>query len=205
MKLKDAQKYYYNIQISSGSPPNGPGSLDSFILKEGTIDYINQIIDKYNIENINDCPSGVYGNWIHLLKLPQRGINYVGYDINDLIVERNKTEYPSIEFVEFDMTKQVPPKGDLIICRDALFHLPNEMVIQSLNNFKESGSTYLLATEQWWLKENYELTQKELDMGCGYRPINLEITPFFLGKPLETHIENDGIDEGRNIGLWKIN
>ena len=81
----------------------------------------------------------------------------------------------------------------------------NEMVIQSLNNFKESGSTYLLATEQWWLKENYELTQKELDMGCGYRPINLEITPFFLGKPLETHIENDGIDEGRNIGLWKIN
>jgi len=202
MKLKESQKYYYNLQVGKKLPPNGPGSVDKHIKEEGTIDFINDILKKYNITSISDSPSGVYQNWIYLLDLPNRNIDYIGYDINDLIIQRNKEENPNVKFIEFDMCEEILPKTDLIICRDCLFHLPNDFVSRTLKNFKDSKSTYLLATEQRWVKKNNELTPKELKMECGWKPINLEIEPFDLGEPLEIHNEDRW---KRSMSIWKIN
>ena len=204
MGMKESFIRNYKIKESLGSNvcPCGPGSVGESVIKAGTINFINMLIEKYNITSINDCPSGLYENWVHNLNLPSRGIKYIGYDINNIVVERNKYNYPNIEFYEFDNTKEVLPKCDLIICRDCLFHFPNEFVMKALKNFKDSKSTYLLATQQRWITENKEMSQGELNDELGYKPLNLEIEPFNLGKSLEFHDEKTW---NRDMSLWKIN
>jgi hypothetical protein len=202
MKMKETHKHYYELALKSGSPLCGEGSVASSVIKVGTVDYINSLIIRYNIKSISDCPCGLYENWVYLLDLPTKGITYIGYDINDLAIKRNIVKYPDIHFVEFNMCEQVLPKSDLIICRDCLFHLPNNFVTSALNNFKLSKSTYLLATEQRWLRHNSELSHQELADESGNKPINLEINPFNLGNPLEFHDEQMW---NRSMSLWKIN
>lgn len=202
MKMKDTHKYYYELALKNEAPPCGDGSVYEDVVKEGTINYIDSIVKKYNIKSINDCPCGLYENWIYSLEFDKKGIDYVGYDINDLIIARNKTKFPAIRFIEFNMCEQQLPRSDLIICRDCLFHLPNQFVIAALDNFRLSGSTYLLATEQRWVTQNKELTQEELNNESGNKPINLEIVPFNLGRPLEFHDEKLW---NRSLSLWRLN
>jgi hypothetical protein len=202
MKMKDTHKYYYKLALKNKTSLCGDGSVYEDVVKEGTVDYIGSIVKKYNIKSISDCPCGLYENWIYSLEFDKKGIDYIGYDINDLIIIRNKTKFPVIEFIEFNMCEQQLPKSDLIICRDCLFHLPNQFVIAALNNFKLSGSTYLLATEQRWVTQNKELTKEELNNESGNKPINLEIAPFNLGQSLEFHDEKLW---RRSLSLWKLN
>ena len=142
----------------------------------------------------------------NLLNLSE--INYVGYDINDLAIERNRKNNSSITFVEFDMVNEVLPYADLIICRDCFFHLSNNFVLKVLNNFKLSGSKYLLATNHEQLDSNTDLTQKELDKEAGFRLINIRIAPFNFSESLEVHTEEitkyclHGND--RQMVLWKL-
>ena len=206
MKMKETHKYYYELAVKSGQPPCGTGSVAELVVRAGTVDYIKDLIQRLGIKSISDCPSGLYENWMYLVNPIGLGSSYVGYDINDLVVARNKERYPSIEFNEFNIVEEVLPKTDLIICRDCLFHLPNQFVINALNNFKKSGSTYLLSTEQRWVKTNNELSPDELLNESGNKPINLEIEPFNLGIPLEYHDEKNIDDRGiRSMSLWRIN
>lgn len=207
IKNKENFRYHYNLEVSEGRCPCGPGSSPDFLEWAGTIDYINNIIIKYNIKSINDCPSGVFGNWAHLLSLGN--VKYVGYDINDLAVARNKKEFPDIEFHELDLVNEPVPYADLIICRDCLFHLSNDFGVKIVNNFKTSGAKYLLSTEHRWLKENPDLVEKELENEAGFRLINLEIPPFNLGEPIEIHEEKVldyySVGNNRQMSLWQLN
>lgn len=204
--MKETHKFYYELAIKNNMPPCGTGSVANSVLKVGTIDYIKNLIVRFKIKSISDCPSGLYENWMYLVDPISLGSTYIGYDINDLVVTRNKENYPLIEFNEFNMVEEILPKKDLIICRDCLFHLPNLFVINTLDNFKKSGSTYLLATEQRWVKVNNELSSSELVNESGNKPINLEIEPFNLGLPIEYHDEIGIDDRGvRSMSLWKIN
>ncbi len=208
MKMKDTHKYYYSLAVANNMPPCGEGSRSDFLIECGTINYISSLIDRHNIKSISDCPCGLFENWIYLLNLQDREVDYKGYDINDLVIKRNSEKFSYFNFLEFDMTKEILPKSDLIICRDCLFHLPNKFVISTLNNFKLSRSMYLLATEQRWLTQNRELTTDELLNESGNKPINLEIEPFNLGTPLESFDERGAFagERGiRSMSLWKIN
>lgn len=207
IKNKETFKYHYNLELSNNRCPCGPGS-DSRIVKQiGTVPFINNIIKKYQIKSINDCPCGLFENWIYLINLV--GIKYKGYDINDVAVERNKKNNPNLSFFEFDMVNDKLPYADLIICRDCLFHLSNDFVLSALENFRNSESIYLLATEHSWLHKNGDLTKEELKCEAGFRFINLEIYPFNLGLPIEVHNENmSRYKKGaydRQLALWKLN
>jgi hypothetical protein len=206
MNIKETHKYYYELAVKSNKPPCGDGSIAASVIREGTVGYIRDLIVRLDIKSINDCPSGLYENWMNLVDPPGLGVKYKGYDINDFVVERNKKNYPDLEFFEINMCEEILPEADLIICRDCLFHLPNQFVINTLNNFKKSGSVYLLATEQRWLNTNIELTPQELSNESGNKPINLEIEPFNLGAPIEFHDEKTIDSRGvRSLSLWKLN
>jgi len=206
-KNKENFIYHYNLEVSNNRPPCGPGSEHSFIERSGTVTFLNTVIKKYNIKSINDCPSGLLSNWMHLVDF--KDVDYVGYDINPLAVERNKKEFPAISFFEFDLVNEILPTADLIICRDCFFHLSNNFVSKGLENFRKSGTKYLLSTSHYWLGKNNELTKKELDIEAGYRHLNLEIAPYNMGSPLEIHIEGGWtpLDAGNNrqLSLWKLN
>jgi len=207
IKNKETFKYHYDLEISNNRCPCGPGSDSRIVKQTGTVPFINDIINKYQIKSINDCPCGLFENWIYLVNLT--GIEYRGYDINDTAIERNKKNNPNLSFFEFDMVNDKLPYADLIICRDCLFHLSNNFVLNALENFRNSEAIYLLATEHSWLRTNGDLTKEELKREAGFRFINLEITPFNLGLPIEVHNERmsrykKGAHD-RQLALWKLN
>ena len=206
IKNKETFVYHYNLEISNNRCPCGPGSKSETVKQMGTIDFINNMIKKYNIKSISDCPCGLFENWMYLVDL--KDVKYTGYDINDMAIKRNKKNYPNRSFFEIDMVNEVLPYANLIICRDCFFHLSNDFVLKAINNFKLSGSKYLLATHHNWLKINTDLTNKELECEAGFRLINLEIKPFNMGLPIENH--NEDVKKyykpgnNRQMSLWRL-
>ena len=81
-KNKETFKYHYNLEIINNRCPHGPGSDSKLVKQSGTIEFLNDIIKKYHIKSISDCPSGLFNNWMYLVDLT--GVKYIGYDINDL-------------------------------------------------------------------------------------------------------------------------
>lgn len=205
IKNKETFKYHYNLEVSNNRCACGPGSDGLQVKNAGTIDFINNMIKKYNIRSISDCPCGLFENWMYMVDLSN--VEYIGYDINDLAIDRNKRVHPEKMFIEFDLVNEILPKTDLIICRDCLFHLSNDFVFKALKNFKKSGSTYLLATEHNWVSVNTELTSDELKCEAGFRQINIEIEPYNMGTPIEVHNEElwrQREGGNRQISLWKL-
>jgi hypothetical protein len=207
VKNKENFRYHYELETSNNRCACGPGSEGAKVKQAGTIDFINDIIKKYNIKSISDCPCGLFENWMYMVDLSN--VRYIGHDINDLAISRNKKVWADKSFIELDLVNEILPMTDLIICRDCLFHLPNDFVVSAIKNFKESGSTYLLATEHRWIKNNIELTPEELSREAGFRQINIEIEPFNLGEPIEIHNEEvwKYYEQGNNrqLSLWKLN
>ena len=52
-----------------------------------------------------------------------RGIRFKGLDISDVVVRRNRTAFPELEFEVFDLGKEpLGEKADLVLCFDVLLH-----------------------------------------------------------------------------------
>ena len=206
IKNKENFRYYYKLEAENNRCPCGPGSDPDIVKQFGTIVFIEDIVRTYRIKSISDCPCGLFENWIHMVDLTN--VNYSGYDINDLAIERNKKNNPGIPFFEFDLVNEILPATDIIICRDCFFHLSTSFVLSALENFRASGSTYLLTTNHPQLSVNGDLNAKGLAQEAGFRFINLEISPFNLGRPIETHDEEvskyvrGGND--RQLSLWRL-
>jgi hypothetical protein len=206
IKNRETFKHNYNFELANNRNPCGPGSETEKVIQAGTINFIDNIIKKYNINTINDCACGVFAHWACCLDLVN--VKYVGYDINILPIERNRKEFPQHEFYELDIVNEDVPYADLVICRDILFHLPNDFVKSIINNIRKNTTKYFLATNHRWLQTNKELSQKELENEVGFRFINLSIEPYNLNIPIEEHNEEvwryyEG-GNNRQISLWKL-
>lgn len=163
--------------------------------------FIERVVRDYNIKTISDAPCGQFDLWTHLVDF--QDAKYVGYDITDELIEHNRNRYPNISFYEFNIVKQVLPKTDLIICRDCLFHLSDAFIIKALENFKKSGSSYLMSSTYNWVKQNKELNRPELKQEYGYRPINLVLAPYSMGPYIDSVFEPRC--KNRTVGLWRLN
>lgn len=111
-------------QCGTGSHVNATNDARKWLL---------DISEEFNIKSVVDVGAGDL-NWIGLTRWNLD--SYIGLDC-----------YPRHENVKyFDGTKEVPPKADLILCRQVMIHLPKDRFLNMLANFKESKSTYLAAT-----------------------------------------------------------
>ena len=119
--------------------PCGLGSTLSETEKQRK--WIPEILKKYDIHSIADIGAGDL-NWIAHTDL--NGCEYTAY----APVPRKK------EVIKFDITKEVPPKVDLIICLWVLNHLPKKESQKAIQNIKNSGAKYLMMTDRpRWHKE----------------------------------------------------
>lgn len=157
------------------------------------------IIEKFGITSMLDIPCGDY-NW---MKTVDKKCNYIGGDIVKQIIENNQKLYTSdkVSFQHLDMTKDALPKVDMIFCKDCLQHLSYEHVAAALNNFKKSGSKYLLVS-------TFPRTWRNHDIYDGdYRPLNIRIKPFGLPKPIykfrETSI-SEGVSSDKYMYLYLL-
>jgi hypothetical protein len=181
VKKKFTEIYENNLWCSPESVSGGGSEMQNtkVIRKELPV-----LIQKFNIKSILDLPCGDY-NWMKSVDLC--GTSYIGADIVEPLVEKNKELYNQIDFRLLDLTKDILPKVDLIFVRDCLGHLSNDNVLLALKNCKESGSKYLLATSftKWDFNPDIE--------DGGWKCINLMISPFNL-NPI--YLINEDCQEG---------
>lgn len=96
--------------------------------------WIPQIVQKYGIKTIADIGAGDL-NWIKRIKLDAEVRHF------DIV--------PRAENVEvLDITEQIPPKADMVLCLWVLNHLNKDDCLKALNNIKASGAKYLMMTDR---------------------------------------------------------
>ena len=200
--LRYFQDIYKQRLFGKSTSVSGPGS--SLDATKNVRESIFDLFGYYGIRTIADIPCGDF-LWFRAMEL--KDIKYTGFDIIPELISELREEFPGQQFEIHDATSDLLGTFDLILCRDLLVHLTNEQALRVIDNFKNSGSTYLLATTFINRERNVELRVPRI--GVGWRPLNLAILPFSLGNPIVTINENSS--EGRkrysdkSLGLWKLN
>ena len=178
---------------------SGPGSdLEETVILRSRIP---ELFSQFNVRTVIDAPCGDL-NWMRYVV--DYVEHYIGADIVPDLIDANRRRYVSenVEFLVADITKDVLPRGDIIMCRDCFVHLPFSAIGAALKNFKASGSTYLLTT-------TYPLTKRHVDIIPGlWRPLNLELKPFGFPPPLlsidEKSTQEGGLYSDKMLALWKL-
>ena len=164
-----------------------------------------KLLRKYGVASLIDLPCGDQ-NWIS--NVPLDNITYVGADIVRDLITNNTEMYGSKtrSYVELDITREIPPRADLILCRDLLVHLNTKQIYSALQNIKRSGSIFILTTT---FTDNRAYKNLPIfTQSVGWRAINLQAAPFNFPEPLEVIneecTEGDGLFSDKSLALWKL-
>lgn len=201
--IEETEQVFTDIYKKNGfngkDSVSGPGSdvyQTRVIVKELPV-----LFGDFGVLAMLDIPCGDF-HWMQSVDLID--IDYTGADIVNDLIENNTEQYArdGLRFQKLDLLKDRLPKVDLIFTRDCLVHLSFEDIFRALDNICNSQSEYLLTTTFTGRIDNHDIKTGQ------WRPLNLELSPFFLPKPLkiinESCTENDGIYSDKTLGLWKI-
>jgi hypothetical protein len=161
---------------------------------------LRDTIQRFAIRTMVDAPCGDF-HWLSKLDLPQYLDRYVGLDIVPQLIKQNERRWAAngISFELADLTRQVPPRADLILCRHLLIHLPFDDCFRVLRNFKRSGSRYLMITNQQQVRQN-----EEIIFTGSFRPINLCLPPFHLPEPIWSVDDSQGSNDRSVAALFEL-
>lgn len=188
--------YESNMWHTEESVSGGGSTMDA---TKTVREQIPIIIKKYGIKSMLDIPCGDY-NW---MKNVEKDCLYIGGDIVEGIIKSDNEKYKSdnVMFQVLNMTQDQLPKVDLIFCKDCLQHLCYENVALALNNFKKSGSKYLLVS-------SFPRTWRNHDIYDGdYRPLNVCKKPFNLPSPIYKFRElsiAEGVESDKYMYLYEL-
>ena len=138
-----------------------------------------EILEKYDIKSVNDAGCGL--GWVRELS----DVEYRGFDI----LKRDNATV-------LDFTDEIMPVADLIVCRNVLLHLPENLVLAAIENFRLSAK-YLLASSHY----DANNSKRPNDIGQHNSKISLVHPPYNLGEPIEK------IEEplrNKFVGLWLL-
>lgn len=146
-------------------------------------------------------------NWLGEVNL--RGSRYTGVDCVAGLIDENRSRHsePHIAFEALDIVESVPPRHDMVLCRDLFTHFPQMDIVAAFNNIRQSGARYLATTgmypEMGKQKLREEARRKMNDnSGPGYwRPVNLCRAPFYLPPPLFSIPEDQ---PGKTLDVWRM-
>jgi hypothetical protein len=195
-----ATRFYETNKKNKIESVSGVGSFQRATVE--IVRWLPRVFSKYSISSVLDCPCGDF-NWMKNVNLSN--VNYLGLDIVQEIVDNNNRLYsnPNIRFEQHDIISKAPPKADLVICRDLLFHLTNDQQVSVINNFRAANIKYIITTTYPWVAANNDLTDEERAAQWGFRQINVELPPISLGSPIEILKENQYC-QNRNQRMYKL-
>lgn len=125
-------------------------------------------------------------------------VPYVGVDIVPAVIEANRRNHGSPQriFHCLDAVSEPLPAADVVLCREVLFHLSLADARRVLDNIRESGARYLIATTD-------DVTRFNSDIKTGdFRLLNLRRRPFSLPTPLD-RFTDDAVQSGRTMSVWR--
>lgn len=185
---------YFTNKWGSVETRSGPGSERDRM--KNMVGELTALMRRWRVRSLLDAPCGEF-NWMRDVNLG--GVAYVGVDIVPELIERNRQD-SDLRFIIADITQSALPSADLVLCRDTLVHLSDSHVLAALANFKRSGSTYLLTTTFAGTMENTEIVTG------WWRPLNLELSPFNLPRPVDyiKDADSDDFYEDKILALWRV-
>lgn len=161
------------------------------------------IVQRYHIKTLLDAPCGDF-NWMKAV-IDSLGLElYLGVDIVKSVVKECQQKYgsPRVLFMYADLITTPLPKMDLIFSRDCLAHMSYADAMQTLANFKASGSAYLLTSHHLATSANTAIVTGN------YYSINLTLPPFNFPAPLliilEKGVEPASAHQGKALALWRF-
>lgn len=188
--------YYQTNRWGSAETRSGTGSERSRMRQ--VVEAFSGLVRDLRIQSVLDAPCGDF-NWMQDVCLDE--VDYLGYDIVEDLIEANTAKYtaPTRTFMKLDFTVDPVPKVDLILCRDALVHFSYKRVFAALDNFRASGSKYLLTT-------TFSETEENTDIKTGWwRPVNLQAAPFSFPEPKEMLLDlTDDHYDDKFLALWDL-
>jgi hypothetical protein len=156
-------------------------------------------INVNGIRSIFDAPCGDY-NWMSDV-IKTANVRYCGGDIVEEIVRTNNSKFATtdqISFAVFDILQDTLPDVDAWVCRDVLFHFPNDAIAAVLKRFHQSKIRFLLTSH---FKNTHE--HPDIKFG-GYRPVNLCRPPFNWPEPSILIFDGDnGAEADRYLAIWQ--
>lgn len=148
-----------------------------------------------------DVPCGDF-TWMEHVDLS--GIEYIGGDIVPSIVEENRRLHAreSRRFVELDLTRDVLPDADVLLCRDCLVHLSYANIRAVLANIARSNIRFVLMTSFPGRRDNYDVADGD------WRPLDFQAPPFSFPEPRLTIVEKceeeGGSYSDKSLLTWRV-
>lgn len=192
-------RIYHGREWGDGESVSGPGSTTA---RAGAFTgEVVALLSEIKAESLLDAGCGDF-NWMKELELGSS--RYIGIDVvSELISKNQKVHSNEIRsFLTLDMTRNRLPRVDVILCRDSLVHLSHADILATIENFRQSGSTYILTTTFTDLPGNVDIRTGE------WRQINLQMPPFNFPQPLklidEKCMHSAGVFADKCLGLWAL-
>ena len=190
-------RIYEENRWNSDESKSGKGStLKSTRLLRGRL---SSLFTDLDIRTLVDAPCGDL-NWMRQLNYTFS--EYIGVDIVPGLVQRLRSEIvtPNWRFMVGDISSDVLPKADALLCRDCLGHLPYELALRAIENWKRAGFTYVITTT--FPGE----TNREGVLGR-WRRINMQAPPFDFPDPVALIEERmptpDRSKPVKSLGCWR--
>ena len=198
-RVADAFRRVYEAnEWRGGESVSGPGS--DLAATAPVRAALPLLVRGLGVKTMLDAACGDFG-WMSSVEL---GVErYSGIDVVPELIEAARSRAGQLhEFSLADITKDSLPRADLVLCRDCLVHLSEELAFAAIRNFKASGSTFLLTTTFYVLPENARGSTG------GWRPINLQRPPFSFPRPIllipERAYDLERAHSDKSLGLWEI-
>ena len=132
--------------------------------------YIEEFIKKHHVKSVVDAGCG---DWEFSSATNWNQARYLGVDISSDVIDLVKKKYQKdkVSFTVGDVTDSLPP-ADLLLCKDVLQHLPNQLITKFIkNNLKKGKYKWAILTNDRG-GENSDIKAGE------YRLIDLRAPPF---------------------------
>jgi hypothetical protein len=148
-----------------------------------------------------DVPCGDF-TWMEHVDLS--GIEYIGGDIVPSIIEQNQRLHASDarRFLDMDLTRDVLPDADVLLCRDCLVHLSYANIRAVLANVARANIRYVLMTSFPGRGDNRDVVDGD------WRTLDFQAAPFFFPEPVLTIIEECEEEGGsyadKSLLAWRV-
>jgi len=165
---------------------------------------LQAFLKQMEISVVVDAPCGDF-HWFSLVNLGDA--NYIGVDVVPELIRRNTDKHTdrAHSFVCMDLTNEIPPHGELLICRDLLVHLSYRLGLIILKNLLLSEPKYLALTN-FPGANNIDVPEDEGLLQ--WRPIDLEEAPYNLPSPIarinERYEGESGVFSNKEVAIWKL-
>ena len=155
-------------QDATGKGTSGTGSTVE-ITREYRA-YVEDFMKKHAVKSVVDAGCG---DWGFSSAMDWGDASYLGIDIASDVIEtvRKKHEKGKIRFQVGDITEDLPT-ADLLISKDVLQHLSNELIHKFIKNNLKKGKY------KWVILTNDRSAENRDIPSGGYRMIDLSAPPF---------------------------